>query len=380
MLESSSAFESQDSAERIAAALGRVLMLDLVIRNEDRLPCRQLRWRGNSANLLLAEKTTVSVTSNSLEKALDSAMNQYRPRVLRALQKERRSTSVSIRLGPNNPGLFSQSSDTSDISESPTCSDASLEGQAFGEPQCTDIVAIDSGVPRRPPAGKRSDDHANYPKLVELLINSSEFCSNLLHDITGGKLGSPSLEEINTTTGVHTSETALVVHEFRSGFRAALRDLQGFHMFLLTLHQKLDILLRSFMNIISKISSGECDKEDSMVTDSPSLHAGDVSSPSPANKDRSMIDSHPDCGDSESQRSASRASWLWNKDNFDSPSPSPISREGWHGKSYKGSGDPVRSSLRLTAKLRDFHKYAKVSLVENETLFGGFWSFVGRMI
>ncbi|XP_054807774.1 dual specificity protein phosphatase PHS1 isoform X2 [Prosopis cineraria] len=365
LLESSSAFESRESAERTAAALGRVLLLDLVIRNEDRLPCRQLRWRGNSANLLLAEKM-MSATTNSLEKALDSAMNQYRPRVTRALRKERRSTSVGIRMSSNNSGLFSQASDTSDISESPSCSDMSLESQTSSEPQCTDIVAIDSGVPRRPPAGKRADDQANYPKLVELLINSSGFCSNLLHDVTGGKLGSPSLEEINTTTDVHASETASVVHEFRSGFRAALRDLQGFHIFQLTLHQKLDTLLRSFMNIVNKISPGESDKEDSMVPDSPSLTAGDGNCPSPANKDRTVTENHPDYGDSELQRTAPRASWLGNKEHSDAASP--MLREGWHGKSYKGSGDSLRSSLRLTAKLRDFHKYAKVDAESNKEL------------
>ncbi|KAI9071898.1 hypothetical protein K1719_046133 [Acacia pycnantha] len=364
LLESSSAFESQESAERTAAALGRVLMLDLVIRNEDRLPCRQLRWRGNSANLLLAEKM-MSVTTNSLEKALDSAMNQYRPRVMRALQKERRSTSIGIRMISNNPGLFSQASDISDISESPSCSDMSLEGPTSGEPQFTDIVAIDSGVPRRPPAGKRSDDQANYPKLVELLINSSGFCSNLLHDITVGKLGTPSLEEINKTTDAHASETAAAVHEFRSAFRAALRDLQGFHIFLLTLHQKLDNLLRSFMSIISKISSGDPDKEDSIAPDSPSLNTGEGSCPSPASKDRSVIENPPDYGDSESQRTAPRASWSGNKENSDIASP--MSREGWHGKFYKG-GDPLRSSLRLTAKLRDFHKYAKVDAESNKEL------------
>ena len=31
-------------------------MLDLILRNEDRLPCRQLGWRGNYANILFADK------------------------------------------------------------------------------------------------------------------------------------------------------------------------------------------------------------------------------------------------------------------------------------------------------------------------------------
>ncbi|GJY37105.1 hypothetical protein Tco_0422483 [Tanacetum coccineum] len=56
----------------------------------------------------------------------------------------------------------------------------------------------------------------------------------------------------------------LVAHEFRSEFRAALMDLQGFHTFLLTLHQKLDSLLKGFMNIIDKTSSKDFDREDLM--------------------------------------------------------------------------------------------------------------------
>ncbi|XAR50379.1 Phosphoprotein phosphatase [Bertholletia excelsa] len=60
LLDSSHAFDTREAAERTAAALGRILMLDLVIRNEDRLPCRQLGWRGNYGNLLLADKTALA--------------------------------------------------------------------------------------------------------------------------------------------------------------------------------------------------------------------------------------------------------------------------------------------------------------------------------
>lgn len=358
LLENSSAFESRESKERTSEALGRVLMLDLVIRNEDRLPCRELRWRGNSANLLLAEKL-ISANADALEAAFDSAINRYRPKVIRALQKERRSTSVDCRLHSRDPGLMSQASDLSEISESPRSTDMSLKSQTSGESMSSDlnIVAIDSGVPRRPPAGKRADDQVNYPKLVELLINSSGYASNLLYDITGGKLGYPPPEDMDTTD-VHTSDKRAVVHAFRTGFRAALRDLQGFHIFLLTLHQRLDTLLRLFMNIINKISSGESDKEDSLVPDSPSL-AGCGSCSSPTSKDRLANDNHQDFTDSESQRTASKASSSSNRDCCDS---TPASRDGWHGKFYKGNGEPNRN-LRLTAKLRDFHKYAKVGLI-----------------
>ncbi|KAF7834046.1 dual specificity protein phosphatase PHS1-like isoform X1 [Senna tora] len=365
LLESSSAFESREFAERTAAALGRVLMLDLVIRNEDRLPCRQLRWRGNSANLLLAEKI-MSANTDTLEEALDSAMHIYGPGVIRALQKERRSTSVDSRLSSHSNGLVSSASDISDMAESPRFSNISLQSEILNEPQFTDfnIVAIDSGVPRRPPAGKRADDQANYPKLVELLLNSSEYSSNLLHDITGGKLGSPLPEVTNSTNDVHAIDMASVVHEFRSGFRAALRDLQGFHIFLLTLHQKLDGLLRSFMNIINKISSGESDKEDSVVApDSPSQATGGGGCSPPTSKERFVNDNLTDC-DSESHRTVCRASSSGSRDNSEF---SAMTREGWHGKSFKGSGDPFRS-LRLTAKLRDFHRFAKVDAESNKEL------------
>ncbi|KAL5795360.1 hypothetical protein ACOSQ2_000180 [Xanthoceras sorbifolium] len=361
LLESSNAFESPESAEKTAAALGRILMLDLVIRNEDRLPCRQLRWRGNPANLLFAEKMG-SANVNVLEEAFDSAIKRYRPRMIRALQKDRRATSVDSKLSCHNPGLASQGSDLSDISESSKYSDISLRSQISDESTVSEfqIVAIDSGVPRRPPAGKRANDQANYPKLVELLLNSPEYASNLLHDITGGKLGSPPTEDADTTD-IRVTEMASVVHEFRSGFRAALRDLQGFHIFLLTLHQKLDSLLRGFLNIINKTTLGDYDKEDLVVPESPSHHAAGVNCPSPPSKERFLNDNHPD-SDTDLQKTAPRSS---SKESSDSSSP--MSREGWHGKFHRGSGEPVRN-LRLTAKLRDFHKFAKVDAESNKEL------------
>lgn len=357
-MESSRAFELRECAEKTAAALGRVLMLDLVIRNEDRLPCRHLRWRGNTANLLLADKMA-SANMDALEEAFDSAINRYGPRVVRALQKERRATSVDSRLSPHNSGLVSVASDLSDILESPKSSERSLRSQTSDESVSSDfcIVAIDSGVPRRPPAGKRANDQENYPKLVELLLNCSEYSSNLLHDITGGKLGSPQSEYARAAPDMLSNEMNSIIHEFRNGFRAALRDLQGFHIFLLTLHQKLDTLLRAFLNIINKMSPSESDKEDLVVPESPSQAAGGVHRSSPPCKERVVNDSHPDLNESELQRSVPRSSSSWSKESPDMSSP--MSRENWHGKFHKGCGEPVRS-LRLTAKLRDFHRFAKV--------------------
>ncbi|XP_057972277.1 dual specificity protein phosphatase PHS1-like isoform X2 [Malania oleifera] len=365
LLESSSAFDSWEASKKTSAALGRILMLDLVIRNEDRLPCRQLRWRGNSANLLLANKIA-SANMDVLEEAFDSAMKRYRPRVIRALKKERRATSVDSRLSPHNASLTSQGSDLSDVMETPKPSNMSLTSQALNESMSSDfdIVAIDSGVPRRPPAGKRANDQATYPKLVELLLNCSEYSSNLLHDITGGKIGSPS-DDSDTMTGRRLTEMSSI-HEFRNGFRAALRDLQGFHIFLLTLHQKLDILLRTFLSIINRTSLGDFDKEDLVVPESPSqTYGASVHCPSSSSRERVMNDNHPDFSDPELQRTAPRQSSSVYKEGSDSSSP--ISRECWHGKFNKGTGEPLRS-LRLTTKLRDFQKFAKVDAESNKDL------------
>ncbi|KAL3512108.1 hypothetical protein ACH5RR_024825 [Cinchona calisaya] len=363
LLESSNAFESREAAEKTAAALGRVLMLDLVIRNEDRLPCRHLRWRGNSANLLLAAKIATA-NMDALEGAFDSAINKYCPKVIRALQKERRATSVDSRLVPPNPVLVSQSSGISDITDSPKSSNISVKSQT-SELSGPDfhVVAIDSGVPRRPPAGKRVNDEENYPKLVELLINSPEYASNLLYEVTAGKLGSPP-EDTDTITGLCLTDMTSAIHGFRSGFRAALRDLQGFHIFLLTLHQKLDSLLRTFLNITNR-ATGDLEQEDFLVPQSPSMAGG--TGPhftSPPSKERNVNESM-DMNGSESQSTASRWSSSGCRDSPDSASP--FSRDGYHGKFNKGSGEPLHS-LRLTSKLRDFHKFAKVDVELNKEL------------
>ncbi|XP_059640653.1 dual specificity protein phosphatase PHS1-like isoform X2 [Cornus florida] len=356
LLECSNAFDSREAADKTASALGRILMLDLVIRNEDRLPCCQLGWRGNSANLLLSEKMA-STNVDALEEAFDSAIKRYRPRVIRALGKERRASSADIKMNhSHNAGLVSQSSDLSDVIESPKSSNISLKSQeASFESKISDfqILAIDSGVPRRPPARKRSSDQANYPKVVELLINSFEYSSNLLHEITGGKLGLPP-ENADTMSDLCLTDMTSVVREFRSGFRAALRELQGFHIFLLTLHQKLDSTLRVFLNIINRTSSGDFDKEDLVVPESPS-----------PSKDQAIHDSRPDLDDPEMQRAAPSSLSSGCKENSDSISP--ISRDGWHGKFNKGSGEPLHS-LRLTSKFRDFHKFAKVDVELNKEL------------
>ncbi|KAL9265403.1 Dual specificity protein phosphatase PHS1-like protein [Drosera capensis] len=67
----------------------------------------------------------------------------------------------------------------------------------------------------------------------------------------------------------------------------------------------------------------------------------------------------------ESQRVSYGPSFPGCRDASDTTSPS--SRDSWHGKFYKGNGEAVRS-LRLTAKLRDFQKYAEIDGVLSKEL------------
>lgn len=54
--ESKQAFSPEKVAVKTAIALGRTLVLDMVLRNEDRLVCHALGWRGNPGNLLVTEE------------------------------------------------------------------------------------------------------------------------------------------------------------------------------------------------------------------------------------------------------------------------------------------------------------------------------------
>ncbi|KAF6138008.1 hypothetical protein GIB67_041881 [Kingdonia uniflora] len=360
ILENSSAFCLEENAKRTAASLGRILMLDLVIRNEDRLPCRQLGWRGNCANLFFADKVA-SKETHEIAETFDSRTRRYRPRVIRTLRKERRASSVDGRLNRCRPDLISQSSDISDISPK----SINLENKPLdeSEPDKYDIIAIDSGIPRRPPVGKRANDHSNYPKLVELLLNSHDYSSSLLYDITWGKLGISLSEEVNGKIDSCSLDFNKIVNEFRGEFREALGDLQGFHILLLTLHQKLDSLLRVFLTIIDKNSS--VDDDSGGISESPSNAGGvGVHFFSTSSKER-VNENLADLSDPELQKTAPKSSPPRSKDSPDGSSP--ISRENWHGRYSKGNGELLRS-LRLTAKLRDFNRYAKADIELNKEL------------
>ncbi|XXG79197.1 hypothetical protein AAC387_Pa09g0319 [Persea americana] len=350
--DSPNAFESQEAAEKTAAALGRILMLDLIIRNEDRLACRQLGWRGNPSNLIFVDECPYE---NASEDAFDSAVRRCTPGVISALRKERRSSSVDGKLGSHKPKLKYDATD-SQIDTKITSKNQEPSKSKSGNFY---IVAIDSGVPRRPPTGKRANDQTHYPKLVELLLNSAQYSSNLLHEITGGKMGAPVSKEVASKC---FSNATTIVQAFQGGFRSALRDLQGFYIFILTLHQKLDNHLRAFLSIINR-SSTDFDKEDTGTSESLSQPPGfSLNLPSPA---RGMGETQADLSNSEMLKTVSRLSSLGRREGLDSFSPR--SRENCHGRFSKGSGEPHRS-LRLTLKLRDFNKFAKVDAELNREL------------
>ena len=319
LLESSKAFNSREAACVTASSLGRVLMLDLILRNEDRLPCRQLGWRGNPANLMVSDRSSSPNVGRLQDcKSTTENSNQLVTKVLlrekQAFKSERENTES-----------------TNDTFH---------------------IVAIDTGVPRRPPAGRRIKDHERYPKVVELILNSSDYSASILYEISGGKLGHPGPDEVTSTDSclsLSDEDNAVAIHEFRGSFRAALRDLEGFHLFLLQLYQKLDGLLRLFLSIITK-SSEESDNNDSVLLDFPSPGA---SYTTPSKQLNNELPS-----DSEMLKSTTKSSSAGSRGSTDSAS---LSRDSWSNKYFKGSAEVPRN-LRMTMKLRDFYKNPKVRI------------------
>jgi atypical dual specificity phosphatase len=322
-------------------------MLDLILRNEDRLRCRHLGWRGNYANLLVSD----AATSANMDLLDESYTKRFKPDTeLTSNTLERRATSVNGRIVSDK---FEASKHKLIISDSEEGVKSKLH-EFY-------VVAIDSGVPRRPPVGKRIKDQESYPKLVELILNDFEFSSNLLYDLSLGKLGFPGPEEQpDPSTSPEISNQFLseadmvaVVNAFRSGFKGAVRDLEGFHIFLLTLCQKLDGLFRNFLSIMNKGHGGESDRDE--LLDSPKNEVTEVND-----------------GYFEGRGNLRRFSRSGSRENFDMLN-SPMCRESGSGRPLKGNGEYTRcnSNLRLTIKIRDFNKYAKV-----DTSFIIFYNFL----
>lgn len=345
LLESSKAFSSRQAACVTSSSLGRVLMLDLILRNEDRLPCRQLGWRGNPANLMISDRPS----SPSMDRFEDSknTPESSNPLISDIFQREKWFHSANGRLDSPDLDVMSGKADAL----------INVRENAESTSGTFHIVAIDTGVPRRPPAGRRVKDHERYPKVMELILNNSDYSSNILWEISGGKLGLPGPDEAITSAdsccSLSDEDNAAAIHEFRVAFRAALRDLEGFHLFLLQLYQKLDGVLRVFSSIITK-SSEESDHNDIAISDFPSP-GGSYSTPCPPSKQLN----NELYGESGMLKSATKSSSAGSRGSSDSVSP--MSRDSWSNKHLKGSVDAPRS-LRMTTKLRDFYKTPKVDL------------------
>ncbi|KAJ3669486.1 hypothetical protein LUZ60_011436 [Juncus effusus] len=332
LLENPAIFNSRESAENSANALGKVLMLDLILRNEDRLRCRQLGWRGNYANLL-ATSANVDLFDGSYFKRSkpDKNYNTNSNTI-----KERRAISVNGR-------LISDGNEDLEGNCNSKWGKMVIKETEEGSESCEYyVVAIDSVVPRRPPAGKRLKDQESYPKLVELILNNFEYSSHILYDLSIGKLGFPGPDESSDLShelnNLSENDMIAIVNAFRAGFKGAIRDLQGFHIFLLTICQKLEGLFRNFISIMNKGIGTESDRDESL--DSPLGEFCETNEGFCYTRQRSM-------------RTRSRESFEMS---------SPIGRESFGGSNKGRNGEFSRnnSSLRLTMRLRDFNKFAKI--------------------
>lgn len=115
------------------------------------------------------------------------------------------------------------------------------------------LVAIDSGVSRRPPKMKMEHDRQVYSKMIELLLNDEEVAANLLREISFGYLGSPFENE--PTPQIHGSEKldhTKFTKAFQKGVVAGIHDMQILRLFIIKLFRTLDHLLRDFMVYMSK--------------------------------------------------------------------------------------------------------------------------------
>jgi atypical dual specificity phosphatase len=274
---------------KTASALGRILVLDLVIRNEDRLVCQELGWRGNPGNLLVSDRCPLGFNKMSPQKMLSKTSSVQRRSELHCHKKSEsfrklasQSTSDLQQLASSELGLLESTKSLSIQSYLPRqlleantpLAKVGTENMEINnevtkteKKQCV-IVAIDSGIPRRPPALKAQNDQRDYPKVVELLINDEKIAAELLKEISWENLG---VESPKTGQGTDKSDKLdqlhsakqidhiKVVKAFQGGFTAGIRDMQILQMFLLKLFRQLDHLLKDFAVYMSAQSKSHED-------------------------------------------------------------------------------------------------------------------------
>ncbi|CAM6036687.1 unnamed protein product [Sphagnum compactum] len=354
LAESQQAFTPQEVAMKTASALGRILVLDLVIRNEDRLVCQELGWRGNPGNLLVSDRCPLGFNKMSPQKMLSKTSS-----VQRRSELHRHKKSESFHK------LASQS--TSDLQQLASSELGLLESTKSLSIQCV-IVAIDSGIPRRPPALKAQNDQREYPKVVELLINDEKIAAELLKEISWENLGVESpktgqgTEKSDKLDQLHSAKQIdhiKVVKAFQGGFTSGIRDMQILQMFLLKLFRQLDHLLKDFAVYMSAQSKSHEDgnKRLGSKPGSPQPQSQGVSvEGSPSTESTQAVSQRLL---SSSQKPAPISVSPVTSTIMESPSKSSPLRQSWHKKGSPG---------RLTLKLKNVSKTAKVDDEVNREL------------
>ncbi|KAJ7545613.1 hypothetical protein O6H91_08G003800 [Diphasiastrum complanatum] len=361
-LESSMAFATQSAAESIATSLGRLIVLDLVLRNEDRLVCRELGWRGNPRNLLCTtEKPAEHVLWKRLKESKLYSWRKLSPKGPKKnlINLEKRSQSainfsppLADELGINRTGSDDETHTTLRTVSPPTVDFESQQHQKMKKRDTVFLVAIDSGVPRRPPAGKRTNDTLIYPKFVELLLNDSNRASELLWEISGGNLGS-----MKNGLGISTNQSQVIkhhgiVHSFQTGFRSGLKDMQQLQLFLLSLYRKLDRLLKQF--IVDVGDSVVTMQEQSPLKTRPSKAFSRISSPQGSTTEQNSEGKH-----AGEQPELQRGPACKNPENIIANDSNDSSKVHSNEKKKSPSSNS-QITRRLTLKLKDVNKTAKI--------------------
>lgn len=351
LAESKQAFSPEKVALRTASALGRTLVLDMVLRNEDRLVCHALGWRGNAGNLLVTD-----VVPHGAHKLGPPAALAHDSASLR----QRRTQSFAALPTTPEPGIPMHRAPSPELSTVGTATphtlqsllipeESAMEQKKEEEPEATCLlVAIDSGVARRPPKMKMEHDRQVYSKTIELLLHDEETAANLLREISFGFLG-PSFD---------TDEPSVLDHQkvtkaFQKGVGSAIKDMQVLRMFLVKLYRALDHLLRELLSYVSTQSKKQ---EAEKGAAQPSVEGSSESTNSESTPARvrspslTKLKTSPGSG-KKSPGSSPRLSSPGSSPGLNSPNRISPLKENWHGLGSPG---------RMTIKLKDVNKTAKV--------------------
>jgi atypical dual specificity phosphatase len=418
--DSPAAFDGAAEQEATAGALGRVLVLDLLLRNEDRLGIKRLGWQENAGNLRYTERPFITTRTPAQQAAQTAA-------VADAALKAKRKAEGGVK-GRAKAGSAGSKPRVATILEAEGLSltGGALHKRSVSAPNVREIqeatwvdpthapktrpsargsvVVIDSGIPRRPPAAKMEADRENFPKLMELLLCDADVAAEILREISSGHLLRPpenTAEGETTPAEAHRTDPhgppapslassssppasplhppkppvvpaplpavslgspeqsaeRRVVEAFQRGVREGLAAVQLLRPLLSRLHQRLDGLLRAFIACI-----GEVGKAD--LRPSPPAHrrlSGAGRTPSP--------DSRKPPSPKEPRKPPSP------RDAKLPPPPGALRTAGRGGSASPGSdgrepGSPLRGSpLRFTIRLKDWQKVAKVSAATRQFVF-----------